>query len=58
MPNSQLEIAGAELVRRLGGHWTGDRGMCLCPAHDDHMPSLSVRVGKGREGKRSVRQVA
>ncbi|MGD9713229.1 MAG: toprim domain-containing protein [Thermomicrobiales bacterium] len=45
MPNSQLEIAGAELVRRLGGHWAGDRGMCLCPAHDDHTPSLSVRVG-------------
>jgi len=45
MPDSQLEIAGADLVRRLGGHWTGDRGMCLCPAHDDHTPSLSVRVG-------------
>ena len=45
MPNSQLEIAGAELVRRLGGHWAGDRGMCLCPAHHDHTPSLSVRVG-------------
>lgn len=41
-----LEVLGAELVRRLGGIWQGKQGMCLCPAHDDREPSLSVRVGK------------
>lgn len=43
--NLVLEAAGAELVRKLGGRWDGDRGMCLCPAHTDKTPSLSVRVG-------------
>lgn len=43
--NPILEAAGADLVRKLGGHWHGDRGMCLCPAHADKRPSLSVRVG-------------
>jgi putative DNA primase/helicase len=33
------------LVRHLGGHWTGGRGMCRCPAHPDRSPSLSVRTG-------------
>jgi len=40
-----LEAAGADLVRRLGGVWNNDRGMCLCPAHEDKSPSLSVRAG-------------
>lgn len=43
-----LEVAGAKLVRRLGGNWRDDRGMCLCPAHADRSPSLSVRVGHSR----------
>lgn len=43
-----LEAAGAELVRRLGGTWSGNGGMCRCPAHDDRTPSLSVRVGDAR----------
>ena len=43
--NPILEAAGADLVRKLGGLWHGDRGMCLCPAHADKRPSLSVRVG-------------
>lgn len=43
-----LERAGGELVHRLGGAWRGDRGMCLCPAHADREPSLSVRVGHSR----------
>lgn len=40
-----LDAAGAALVARLGGAWRRGHGMCLCPAHDDHSPSLSVRVG-------------
>lgn len=41
----ELETAGSDLVKRLRGHWLGGRGMCLCPAHEDRSPSLSVRVG-------------
>ncbi|WP_240700516.1 MULTISPECIES: DUF7146 domain-containing protein [Sphingobium] len=41
----EIETAGANLVKRLGGRWRGGQGLCLCPAHDDHDPSLSVRVG-------------
>lgn len=41
----EIETAGANLVKRLGGTWRKDRGLCLCPAHDDHNPSLSIRVG-------------
>ena len=36
------------LVERLGGRWSGNTGMCRCPAHDDRRPSLSVRVGRSR----------
>lgn len=43
--NLALESAAADLVHRLGGHWSGRYGMCRCPAHDDRSPSLSVRVG-------------
>lgn len=34
------------IVEALGGTWRGTRGECHCPAHDDHGPSLSVRLGK------------
>lgn len=40
-----LEIAAADLVKRLGGRWRPQGAMCLCPAHSDTSPSLSVRVG-------------
>lgn len=40
-----LETQGARLVETLGGQWQRDHGMCLCPAHVDREPSLSVRVG-------------
>ena len=43
--NPELESIGAEIVRKLRGIWRGDHGMCLCPAHADRSPSLSVRVG-------------
>lgn len=45
METLQLAFQGENLCRRLGGTWRKDRGLCLCPAHDDHNPSLSVRVG-------------
>ena len=34
------------IVEALGGTWRGTRGECRCPAHDDHGPSLSVRLGE------------
>ena len=44
--NSDLEIHAADLVKRLGGTWSPSGATCLCPAHDDRTPSLSVRVGE------------
>jgi hypothetical protein len=34
------------LTDRLGGRWHGHFGACLCPAHDDRNPSLTVRDGE------------
>jgi hypothetical protein len=34
------------IVESLGGIWRETRGECRCPAHDDHGPSLSVRLGE------------
>ena len=34
------------IVESLGGVWRGSRGECRCPAHDDHGPSLSVRLSE------------
>jgi hypothetical protein len=42
---AELEARGMALVRYLGGHWTGGRGMCRSPVHPDRSPSLSVRTG-------------
>ena len=39
------EIRAKNIVEQLGGVWRGTRGECLCPAHDDGSPSLSVRLG-------------
>ncbi len=52
-PNSlnhptSLEARGRDIVERLGGEWLRSGGMCRCPAHDDHTPSLSVRPGERR----------
>ena len=44
-PDLDLAAIGRSLVERLGGRWTGRGGLCLCPAHDDRSPSLSIRVG-------------
>lgn len=43
-----LEEEGRALVERNGGRWTGEGGLCRCPAHDDKRPSLSVRIGRSR----------
>lgn len=44
-PN-RLAREGRFIVERLGGKWARAGGLCLCPAHDDRNPSLSIRVGK------------
>jgi putative DNA primase/helicase len=43
-----LEQEARTLVERLGGRWSPQGGMCLCPAHEDRTPSLSVRAGRSR----------
>lgn len=43
-----LNEEGRMLVGRLRGEWGGSGGMCRCPAHDDRIPSLSVRAGERR----------
>lgn len=45
---TDMEAQGREIVERLGGEWHRRGGMCRCPAHDDHRPSLSVRPGERR----------
>jgi putative DNA primase/helicase len=42
----RLHAAAARIVKSLGGEWKPSGAMCRCPAHDDHNPSLSVRVGE------------
>lgn len=44
--SGELAAAGARIVVELAGHWRHDRGTCRCPAHDDRVASLSVRVGE------------
>ncbi|HEX4736701.1 MAG TPA: toprim domain-containing protein [Allosphingosinicella sp.] len=48
MGESGLAGEGRAIVERLGGRWSGEGGLCRCPAHDDRSPSLSVRVGRSR----------
>ena len=42
---AELEAQGRDIVASLGGKWSGQGGMCRCPAHADGSPSLSVRIG-------------
>ncbi|MEW4468494.1 toprim domain-containing protein [Parasphingorhabdus sp. JC815] len=43
---SSLEATARELCIKLGGHWSGAKGMACCPAHDDRTPSLGVTIGR------------
>lgn len=45
---ASLDSEGRRIVEHLGGEWRHDGGMCLCPAHADSSPSLSVRPGSHR----------
>ncbi|MFG1343542.1 terminase small subunit [Xanthobacter autotrophicus DSM 431] len=39
-----------QMVKALGGRWTGRGGLCFCPAHPNRRtPALSVSVGKHRK---------
>ena len=42
------EIRAREIVKRLKGTWSdrSRKGICLCPAHNDGSPSLSVQLGE------------
>ena len=48
MPQHAADAAvrAQAIVEALGGRWTGQSGSCLCPAHADTTPSLSVRLGE------------
>jgi hypothetical protein len=35
-----------ETVKKMRGKWYGSYGMCRCPNHDDHTPSLRIRDGE------------
>lgn len=41
----ELAAAGQRIVTALSGNWRRERGVCCCPAHEDKVASLSVRVG-------------
>ena len=41
-----------EIVRALKGRWSGQSGMCRCPAHEDRTPSMSV--SETRDGRALV----
>jgi len=42
----RLDRRAREIVESLEGHWGRGKGMCVCPAHDDRKPSLSVTLGR------------
>ncbi|WP_225008881.1 DUF7146 domain-containing protein [Novosphingobium percolationis] len=46
LTSNDIEVRARRLVEALGGKWTGAHGMCRCPAHADHTPSLSISVGR------------
>lgn len=37
-----IVASAPDIVRALGGRWSGAKGMCCCPAHDDSTPSMLV----------------
>lgn len=42
----RLERRAREIAESLNGSWSRGKGMCVCPAHDDRSPSLSVTLGR------------
>lgn len=38
----------AEIVKGLGGKWSGRSAMAPCPAHDDQRPSLLISEVAGK----------
>ena len=38
-------MSARAITKALRGQWHGSYGTALCPAHDDHTPSLSIRDG-------------
>ena len=44
-PHIQNVLAHFQGVRQTGD----EQWMALCPAHDDHNPSLSIGIGEGRQ---------
>lgn len=42
---ADARVRAQSIVESLGGVWRGSQGECLCPAHADSTPSLSVRLG-------------
>ncbi len=41
-----MKLSVAEVVKLLGAKRSGKCWMAVCPAHDDHNPSLSLSSGK------------
>jgi hypothetical protein len=42
----RLERRACEMTESLNGSWSRGKGMCVCPAHDDRSPSLSITLGR------------
>jgi hypothetical protein len=42
----RLDRRAREIIESLEGQWGRGKGMCVCPAHDDRKPSLSVTLGR------------
>jgi len=46
LKDCSLERRAREIAERFNGYWSRGKGMCVCPAHDDRSPSLSVTLGR------------
>src|SRR4051812_28399201 len=49
MPRDDSRMTAEDVAQALGGSWRGRGWRCLCPAHDDHEPSLDIT--EGEDGK-------
>lgn len=39
---ASLDRTAKDICEKFGGRWSGIKGMCRCPAHDDRTPSLAI----------------